>query len=58
MFLYTEKQLEKAYNIDRKVRMKLNIETTTLEQYRPIYENIVMAVFEDSFEFGPDTEYE
>ena len=58
MILYTEKQLQKAYNIDRKVRMKLNIATTTLEQYRPIYEKIVMAVFEDSFEFGPDTEYE
>ena len=56
MILYTEKQLQEVYNIDRKERMRLNIPTTTIEQYRPIYEQIIMAVFEDSFDttFIPD----
>ncbi len=49
MILYTEKQLQTAYNIDRKKRMKLGINTTTIDEYRPIYEEILNLVFDDFF---------
>ena len=56
MILYTEKQLERVYNIDRKARMSLNVPTTTIEEYRKIYEAILVAIFEESFEttYRPD----
>lgn len=56
MILYTEKQLQRAYDIDRAKRMKLGVNTTTLDQYRPIYEEILNLVFDDFFgtkQFSP-----
>jgi len=51
MILYTEKQLETVNNIDRKERMRLGIPFTTLEQYRVIYEAIIL---EQYLEFNDD----
>ena len=47
MILYTEAQLDKAYEIDRKERIRLGINTTTREQYRGIYEKIMETIYED-----------
>tara|TARA_R110002020_G_scaffold189948_1_gene389336 strand:- start:2845 stop:3000 length:156 start_codon:yes stop_codon:yes gene_type:complete len=50
MILYTEQQLETVYNIDRKERMRLGIPSTTLEQYRVIYEAILYSLYEEYFD--------
>ena len=45
MILYTEEQLNEIYQIDRKERTKLGLPFTTMEQYRPIYEQIMTQVY-------------
>ena len=47
MILYTEQQFEAVYNIDRKARMRLGIPTTTMQQYRIIFEAILDSLYED-----------
>tara|TARA_R100000655_G_scaffold9607_4_gene23836 strand:- start:21262 stop:21411 length:150 start_codon:yes stop_codon:yes gene_type:complete len=47
MILYTEQQLNDAYQIDRKERTRLGIPFTTLEEFRPIYEKIMTQVYTD-----------
>jgi hypothetical protein len=41
MLLYTEKQLEKAYRIDCKARTKTNEAWITIEEFRPLYEDLL-----------------
>jgi len=41
MLLYTEKQLEKAYRIDCKARTKTGEAWITLEEFRPLYEDLL-----------------
>ena len=41
MLLYTEKQLEKAYRIDCKARTKSNEKWIQLEEFRPLYEDLL-----------------
>ena len=45
MILYTEQQLNDAYQIDRKERTRLRIPFTTIEEFRPIYEKIMTQVY-------------
>jgi hypothetical protein len=45
MILYTEQQLNEAYQIDRRERARLGVPFTTFEQYRPIYEKIMTQVY-------------
>jgi|TARA_R110002050_G_scaffold47101_1_gene110248 hypothetical protein len=47
MILYTEQQFEAVYNIDRKERMRLGIPTTTMQQYRIIFEAILDSLYEE-----------
>ena len=41
MLLYTETQLEQAYRIDCKARTKSNEQWITLEEFRPLYEDLL-----------------
>ena len=41
MLLYTEKQLEKAYRIDCKARTQSNESWIQLEEFRPLYEDLL-----------------
>ena len=41
MLLYTEKQLEKAYRIDCKACTKSNEKWIQLEEFRPLYEDLL-----------------
>ena len=43
MLLYTEKQLDVAYRIDCKARTKSNEPWITIEDFRPIYEDLLEA---------------
>tara|TARA_R110001583_G_scaffold90453_1_gene232359 strand:- start:2 stop:238 length:237 start_codon:yes stop_codon:yes gene_type:complete len=43
MLLYTEKQLEVAYRIDCKARTKSNEPWITIEDFRPMYEDLLEA---------------
>jgi|TARA_R100001198_G_C5068069_1_gene115658 hypothetical protein len=41
MLLYTEAQLNTAYRIDCKTRTRINEPWITLEEFRPMYEELV-----------------
>ena len=41
MLLYTETQLEQAYKIDCKARTKVGEKWITLEEFRPLYEDLL-----------------
>ena len=43
MLLYTEKQLGVAYRIDCKARTKSNEPWITIEDFRPMYEDLLEA---------------
>ena len=49
MLLYTEKQLDVAYRIDCKARTKSNEPWITIEDFRPIYEDLLEAYMLISF---------
>ena len=51
MLLYTETQLEQAYRIDCKARTKSNEQWITLEEFRPLYEDL-MEYFMTSYNEG------
>jgi len=51
MLLYTETQLEQAYRIDCKARTKSNEQWITLEEFRPLYEEL-MEHFMTSYKEG------
>tara|TARA_E500000178_G_C16961609_1_gene726307 strand:+ start:581 stop:757 length:177 start_codon:yes stop_codon:yes gene_type:complete len=46
--LYTEEQLQEAYDLDRTERVKLGYQFSTLEEYRPIYERILSSIYENA----------
>ena len=41
MLLYLEKDLDKAYRLDRKARTKCNEPWVTREQFRSLYEDLI-----------------
>ena len=51
MLLYTETQLEQAYRIDCKARTKVGEKWITLEEFRPLYEEL-MEHFMTSYNEG------
>ena len=50
MILYTEKQLQQAYDLYRVEHMKLGLPMTNREQFRVIFQHLLDMVFAETFE--------